>query len=337
MNYRFNSLHKLRDHPELEAVHGDLGFTVAHDCVRSGDIALLSSQLQLNPRLIQLKDCWGATALHWAANFASTEAISALLAAGADVNAVCKSGEFVLFWALSSGSVACCQAIIDAGADIQLRNIFGRNVLMSCVSVDNSPEDVVELFIRSGVDLEAQDHQGSTALMLASRSASHNIIRMLLDAGASIDSQDHHGQSAMWDTIRLHRHDTLQLLIDCGASFHIMDKDGDSILVWAALYADIDTMNILKEAGIEGLPVDADSVNGYWCWFDERDAYFVGHRAPFEDEAEAFQALVNNIIPGSEPPPPIVVKTFDVPGAFPVESTDELDSSATSEGDDTED
>jgi ankyrin repeat protein len=331
----------LRDHEQLEAAHDDIGWTVAHDYIRIGDITLLSHQLQLSPRLIHLRDCWGATALHWAANFANIDAISALLAAGADVNAVCRIGDSSLSWASRSGSVACCRTIIDAGADLQHKNVYRENALMRCVSW-NSTDGIVDFFIRSGIDLEVQSTQGLTALMLASRFSSPEILGMLLDAGASIDAQDYSGRSALWDTIRWNRHDNIRFLIDRGTSFLILDEDDDSILVWVAIHADIDTMSILKEAGIKSLPMDADSVDDYWCYFNARDKFFSGHRAPLQEEEEAFLALLDSIIPSSEPPPPITVKRFDIPGAFPDETTDELDSSSTSEvedsseGDDTD-
>jgi ankyrin repeat protein len=337
MNYRLNSLNKLCDRPELEAAYDDLGWTVAHDCARSGDVALLSSQLQLNPRLIQLRDCWGATALHWAANFASIEAISVLLAAGADVNAVCTSGESALFWAFRSGSVACCRAIIDAGADLQIQDTAGKNVLMCCAMIRNFREEIAELLIYSGVDLEAQDVDGDTAVMLASGSGSPETLRMLLDAGASIDAQDHLGRSALCHAICQNRQDNLQLLMERGASLHILDNRRDSILFYAALCADIDTMSILEEARIEGLPMDRNSVNDYWYYFGARDKYFIGHRASLEDEEEAFQALLDSVIPSSGPPPLIAIKSFDIPGAFPVEPINERDAPATPEGEDSSD
>jgi ankyrin repeat protein len=319
-----NTFSSLRSYPELEAVRNDLGWTVAHDSIISGDIVLLSHQLQLNPRLGQLTDCGGATALHWAASFANMEAISTLLNAGADVNAICKYGDSVLFWALYSGSVSCCEAIIDAGADVQLTNIEGDNVLMRCVSMSEPIEEILSLFLYLGVNLEAHDVDGATALMLASTYATSRVCTMLLDKGANVDTRDVFGHSAVWAATFSNRHSNLQLLVHRGASLNCLDEDGDSIIVGAALYADINTMEILKEARIEGLPMDPGSVGDYWDWFDARDKFFLGHRAPLEEEEEAFQALLDSIIPCPDPPPPTVVKSLDIPGAYPIDSTDDL-------------
>jgi ankyrin repeat protein len=331
LSYQNNQFKNLRNHPEMEAAHDDLGWTVAHDHIRNGEVALLSHQLRNDVRLIQLRDSWGATALHWAAAFGNMEAISALLEAGADVNAVCKRGGSVLFWSLRSHSITCCRAIINAGADLHHIDYRGENVLMHYVTVKDCTEDIVELFLSSGMDLEVQNSNGSTALMLASTFGSSKICSMLSDAGASIDSTDHLGRNALWDAIIGNRHTNIQLLIAHGTSLRLLDKYGDSIIVCATLLADIDTMKILEEARIEGLPMDPDSVDDYWYWFDRRDKSFLGQRASLEDEEAAFEALLNSIVPSSNPPPPPLVKSFDIPGAYPVEPIDELDSSATSE------
>jgi ankyrin repeat protein len=315
----------------MEAVHDDLGWTVFHDHIRSGDVALLSHQLQLNPRFNQVVDCWGATALHWAANCANMGAISALLRAGADVDAVCKRGESVLFWALGSGSVACCRTIIEAGANLQHTDLAGYNMLSYSVSRGIPSEEIVEFVLCLDLDWKAQDPDGTRALILASRCASPQICSMLLDAGASIDGQDDDGRSAMWDTVYLNHHANLQLFIDRGASFHVLDKEKNKFIVWAAKYADIDTMGILSKVRIEGLPMDLASLNDYWYWFDQRDGWFFGLRAPLQDEEEAFQALLESITPSSEPPHLTAVESFDIPGAFPVEPTDELDPIVASE------
>jgi ankyrin repeat protein len=329
---RNNSLVRLRNHPELEIIHDDLGWTVTHDYISIGDAAYLPHQLQLDPQFVQLRDCWGATALHWAAYYANMEAISALLSAGADVNAVCKNGESVLFWASYSESVTCCRAIINAGADVELTNSIEENVLMSIVSNASPSEDIVELFLFSGITIESRDFDGSTALMRAVGYSSLPICVLLLDYGAEIDNRDSAGRSAVWDAILWNRHANLQLLIDRGASLTFLDIDGDSIIVQAALFADLDTTNILEEARIEGLPMNPSSVDHYWSWFNNnRDWYFTGQRPPLEDEKEAFQALLDSIIPCSDPPPPNTVETLDIPGAYPIEPTDELDSSTNSE------
>jgi hypothetical protein len=87
----------------------------------------------------------------------------------------------------------------------------------------------------------------------------------------------------------------------------------------------------LKEARIEGLPMDPRSVDYYWnCFYYHRENCFRGHRVPLGDEEEAFQALLDSIIPCSDPPPPATVEILDIPGAYPVERIDELHSSTNS-------
>jgi uncharacterized protein len=102
--------------------------------IQSGDVAGLRKQLDENPELARARivDHQGVarTLLHvvsdWPGHFPNgPQTVAALVAAGADVNAVVHhskphdSAETALHWAASSDDVAVLDALLDGGADIE--------------------------------------------------------------------------------------------------------------------------------------------------------------------------------------------------------------------------
>jgi ankyrin repeat protein len=186
-------------------------------------------------------------------------------------------------------------------------------------------DDPVDRHPLLGLDLETKDKNGNTALMDAARFACHDICDLLIDHGANIDASDLDGETALFDAVNLNNHVTIQFLIDRGASCTVLDRDGHSILYRTATRADVHTMGILQKARIDGLFMDPSAITEYWEWFERRDVFFRGERAPLEEETAAFQALLESIIPCSDPQPPPPSPpnehdSFDLPGVFPLDS-----------------
>lgn len=265
------------------------------------------------------RDRFGATLLHWAVRFANIDAIAVLLAAGADVNALCLDGSSVLAWASYSWSEECCRAILRAGADVHHRDANGCTAIMhSLLDFPTVNEDFVDLLLEAGSEVEASSmHQ--SVLNMAVLNASTSVCKKILDFGASMDQVDANGFASVHFAILFHRHSTLRLLVKRGASLNGFTKEGHSILHYAAKGADIQSMGILQEAHIEGLSIDAVSLKTLWECFHLRHDTFLGVRAPVHDEAIAFQALLNSVIPRTALQPSIKAETLSVPGAFPQE------------------
>lgn len=118
--------------PKLPA--GDGRAVAAVQAIHDGDVAGLEQQLAADPELSQVRivdrDGVSRTLLHvvtdWPGHFPNAaRSVAALVAAGADVNAVVHhersggSAETALHWAASSDDVAVLDALLDGGADIE--------------------------------------------------------------------------------------------------------------------------------------------------------------------------------------------------------------------------
>ena len=91
--------------------------------------------------------------------------------------------------------------------------------------------DVARLLLDEGADLNIQDHDGFTALIVASSQGHLEIARLLLDRGATTDIQDNNGRTALVRATGKGQIELERLLIKRGADdVNVKEKDG-----WAAL------------------------------------------------------------------------------------------------------
>lgn len=58
-------------------------------------------------------------------------------------------------------------------------------------------DNVTELLIQSGADLNIAKYRGNTALMWAAQKGSEKIIQMLIEKGANMNAVDENGNSAI--------------------------------------------------------------------------------------------------------------------------------------------
>jgi len=97
-------------------------------------------------------------------------------------------------------------------------------------------KETFKLLFDKGVDINAKDNNGDTALHYACRylDRKFEIIELLLENGADVNSINYNGASAlMYACCGLYcgqRKKIIQLLLNNGADANIIDKDGDSAL-----------------------------------------------------------------------------------------------------------
>jgi Ankyrin repeats (3 copies)/Squalene-hopene cyclase C-terminal domain len=91
---------------------------------------------------------------------------------------------------------------------------------------------LVSAFIRGGTLLDFTDTEYSP-LALAAASGYDDVMQVLLRAGVSIDAQNHFGDTALMAAVRSGRLEAVQLLLDRGANVRLVDRDGRDALAWA--------------------------------------------------------------------------------------------------------
>jgi hypothetical protein len=136
----------------------------------------------------------------YAAASDNVEAVRLLVAKGANPNAGLKNLTRViggstlemgvgkqtpLMWAAPTGSPELIRALIDAGANVNAQDIQGMSPLMLAVASENQDLAVVKVLLQSGANVNARSGRGETALDWARKFGSRPVIAALQRAGAS--------------------------------------------------------------------------------------------------------------------------------------------------------
>jgi uncharacterized protein len=154
-------------------------------------------------------------------HLSSLDVIEKLLAHGADVNAQLKrqqayrskldrgtdtvlaTGSTPLLRAAKAGDVAAMRLLLAKGADPRLATRAGINPLMVAAGVGTKEEDTtgraktepetieaIALLLEAGLDINAADNTGRTALHGAALQGYDHVVRFLADRGATLDARD---------------------------------------------------------------------------------------------------------------------------------------------------
>lgn len=188
----------------------------------------------------------GTTALHWAAHWNDLEAVRLLLRAGADAKAANRYGATPLSEAVTSGNTEIVLALLNAGADPKtLTTPDGETVLMTAARAGNI--DAVRLLIERGADVNAREnYKGQTALMWAAAERHPEVVKLLLDHGAD------------WK-IRSTERETKLPRLSAASSITPMARGGFPALLYAAREGDIQTAQVMLDAGVDINYGDIDS------------------------------------------------------------------------------
>ena len=118
-----------------------------------------------------------------AAEAGDTEAVVALLAAGAPVNDASPSGETALMRATSKGRLDVVRLLLGAGADVNARRSDGMTPLIYAAFFGHA--DVAQCLIDGGADLDASDRLGMRALDWAKSKGAMDTADILRRAAAA--------------------------------------------------------------------------------------------------------------------------------------------------------
>ncbi len=156
------------------------------------------------------------TALMEAARRGKThgEIATALVKAGADINAKDGYGVTPLSYAAISGSLETLRMLLKNGADVKAKDVDGRTVLVEALTTENHlPPEIIEELIQAGAEVNVRIYGGLTPLMVAAGGNSR-ILRALIKAGADLNAADDRGATALrWAEDSPENH---QILRDAG-------------------------------------------------------------------------------------------------------------------------
>ncbi|KAH8592058.1 ankyrin repeat-containing domain protein [Bisporella sp. PMI_857] len=123
--------------------------------------------------------------------------------------------------------------------------------------------DVVELFIRAGADLEAQDETGKTALQYSvDNDLPTDTFELLIGAGANINTRDRAGRTSLMRAAYLGLTNFLTKMATYNQMDRLAQDQRGSTALYHSLYApDINTPHLLVDMGLDVSIVDYNGVS----------------------------------------------------------------------------
>lgn len=248
----------------------DGGQTALHFAARRGDRnagvarALLSAGADASLR----HGRFNLSALEESIRSRSFGVLDALIEHGADLKATCCFGWTPLHISVIGGNIIAIETLRQAGADIEARDVEGSTPLH--LAVDLGRLEVLRCMLeRCGVDIDALDDRGRSALQLAAAGSNSSLaaamVQALLEAGASIGDRDPRGRSALDRAAIAGNAEVLSAIIehDVDVAATASDRGGFRAIHYAA-GADCDNpkaIDVLVEAGVDIAATEKNGVN----------------------------------------------------------------------------
>jgi uncharacterized protein len=226
-----------------------------------------------------------------AARTGKVDAVSALLTAGAEIDAAdAVKGQTALMWAAAEGNVATVKLLIEGGASVAARSKAGYTPMI--FAARGGDQKTVQTLLDAKADINAAAKDGTAPLLLSLVRGHVELAKYLLDHGADPNADGRgfnalHWVSGAWDGqmhFGLHSEslltewhaltglrgqrklDMIKALLAHGAKVNAINKkspprfgflagsvplNGATPFLMAACAADVDAMKLLLEAGAD--------------------------------------------------------------------------------------
>lgn len=154
-----------------------------------------------------------------------------------------------IFKAARNGDINAVELFLQAGIDINAADANGQTALM--VAADNAQENVVFKLIENGANINAKDMRSHTALRYAAEAGHGNIVQTLLENGADLNVKSNTGATALMGASWAGYKDVVEALLNKGANVNEKDYNGKTALMWAASAGNVEVVNILLNNGAD--------------------------------------------------------------------------------------
>ena len=140
--------------------------------------------------------------------------------------------------------------MLRRGAKINARNNKGWTALHCAVGAEDPQPEMTNVLMDSGIQVEAKDNAGVTALQLAERSLGRHYCR-LVEAGANMKTQDNYGRFVMHRVAAVGDKETSDLILSLGAKkmINVPDVDGRCPASYAERHDQFEFLSYLQEMG----------------------------------------------------------------------------------------
>ena len=169
------------------------------------------------------------TRLHKVAKNGEKEALQFHLETGLNnVNVRNSHRETPLMLAATNGHSSCVQVLIEYGASVQLVDDHGRNVLHKMAMRAHLGDDAwtVGYVLAQGININATDNYGLTALQYSARNGHWPIVESLVQANASLYHRNENGETALNEAVKNGHGYIAEIFINGGMNLNLQNNSG---------------------------------------------------------------------------------------------------------------
>ena len=151
---------------------------------------------------------------------------------------------------VKAGHIEEIRLSLDQGVNVNAKNSDGVTALY--LAAQNGRADIVKLLLEYGADVNATTNYGVTALHFAAQNGRADIVKLLLEYGADVNATTNYGVTALHLAAQNGHAETAQLLLENGADvLHAEDNYGVTALHLAAQNGHAETAQLLLENGAD--------------------------------------------------------------------------------------
>ncbi len=192
-----------------------------YSAIRENNLAQLKALLN-QPASAGVADSRGITALMYAAEVGSVDAMRLLIERGADVNAQNAFGSTALMWSVSDPAKV--RLLLDHRAEVNTAAKSGRTALI-VAGFTNPSAEVARLLLAKGAKVGVMDTRHVTPLNAATFGNDTATVRLLVEAGADIDTPDTFiGLTPLMNAAGNRNVEAVKLLLGKGAKVNAVSK-----------------------------------------------------------------------------------------------------------------
>ena len=183
-----------------------------------------------------------------------------------NVEATDVQGETALVYAAGSGNIDIVSALLKSGAKKGI-------AIGYLVAASKCHDDIVNLLLERGVEVNAKDEGGLTAPVAAAMGGCAATIKMLAAKGADLKAANSNGFTPLIAAAFTGSRDTMQILLDQPVDVNAADKLGRTALMGAAVRGMLDIVQLLLAKGADPTAHDHEgrSAAGYAAIVGEQE------------------------------------------------------------------
>ena len=162
-----------------------------------------------------------------------------------------------LFEAVKANDAKAVRRLLKVGVDINAQDENGSTALM--LATDRKLENIVKILVKANADVNILVEEGWTALMFAVNRNLENIVKILLKAGADVNAKSGHFEwTALMIAANRDLENIVKILLEAGADPNAVSYTYKTALILASRRLNIEIITILLDFGADVNAQDED-------------------------------------------------------------------------------